>query len=144
MASLNKVFLMGNLTRAPEIRYTSSGSPVTSFGLAINRVYTNQSGERKEDTCFVRVVVFGKQAETCNTYLSKGRLVLVEGRLQYRSWESEGKKRSKLDVIGERVQFLPGTKGKVDKIKEEKEEEEIFLDEDEKEQPDKEDEQIPF
>lgn len=136
MASLNKVFLMGNLTRDPEIRYTSSGDPVTSFGLAVNRVYTTQSGERKEDTCFVRVVVFGKQAETCSKYLSKGRLVLVQGRLQYRSWESEGKKRSTLDVIGEQVQFLT-TRGKArEKVGEiaEKGEEEIFLDEDEEEE----------
>ena len=106
MANLNKVFLMGNLTRNPELRYSPSGTAVTSFGMAMNRTYVTQSGERKEDTCFVRVVVFGKQAETCNQYLSKGGLVFIEGRLQYRSWESEGVKRNTLDVVADRVQFL--------------------------------------
>ncbi len=133
MASLNKVFLMGNLTRDPEIRYTSSGNPVTSFGLAVNRFYTDQSGEKQQDTCFTRIVVFGKQAESCSKYLSKGRLVLIEGRLQYRSWESEGKRRSSLDVVGERVQFMPtgGNRSNKTENKEEVEEEgekEIFLD----------------
>lgn len=106
MASLNKVFLIGNLTRDPELRYVPSGTAVTTFGMAINRTYTTQSGERKEDTCFVRVVVWAKQAETCNQYLVKGSLVFVEGRLQYRAWETEGQKRSILEVKANRVQFL--------------------------------------
>lgn len=106
MASLNKVFLIGNLTRDPELRYTPNGTAVVNFGMAINRRFTSPVGEKKEETCFVRVVVFGKQAESCNQYLTKGRLVFVEGRLHYRSWEVEGEKRSILDVIAERVQFL--------------------------------------
>jgi len=111
MANLNKVFLIGNLTRDPELRYTPNGTAVVNFGIAVNRRFTDSNGEKKEETCFVRVVVFGKQAESCNQYLSKGRLVFIEGRLQYRSWEVGGEKRSTLDVIAERVQFL-GTPAK--------------------------------
>jgi single-strand DNA-binding protein len=143
MASLNKVFLMGNLTRDPEIRYTTSGSPVANFGMAVNRVYTDQSGEKKEDTCFVRVVVFGKQAETCGKYLSKGRLILLEGRLQYRSWESDGKKRSSMDVIGERIQFLSTRKQQDTEGKTASEDEEIFLDDDKDFDKDS-DNEVPF
>ena len=106
MANLNKVFLMGNLTRDPDLRYSPSGTAVASFGMAIGRTYTASSGEKKEETCFVRIVVFGRQAETCSQYLSKGRLALIEGRLQYRTWETEGQKRSSLDVVADRVQFL--------------------------------------
>jgi len=156
VASLNKVFLIGNLTRDPEIRYTPSGSPITSFGLAVNRIYTDQSGEKKEDTCFVRIVVFGKQAETCSKYLSKGRLVMVQGRLQYRSWEFEGKKRNSLDVVGEVIQFLSSRSEKTENFADKKgqgpaeKEEEIFLDEDEsakddnKSKPAEEDDEVPF
>lgn len=112
MASLNKVFLIGNLTRDPELRYIPSGAAVASFGMAINMPYTTPTGERKEETCFVRVVVWGKQAENVTQYLSKGRLVFVEGRLIYRSWESEGKTRSILEVRADRIQFLgPLAKG---------------------------------
>ncbi len=107
MASLNKVFLIGRLTRDPDLRYIPSGAAVVSFGLATSRVYTTQSGEKKEEVCFVRVVAWGRQAEVCNQYLNKGRLILVEGRLQYRSWETpEGGKRSTLEVRADRVQFL--------------------------------------
>ncbi len=106
MASLNKVFLMGNLTRDPELRYTPNGSAVASFGLAVNRKY-KQGDELKDETCFVDITVWGKQAENCAEYLSKGRGVLIEGRLSYRSWETdEGQKRSKLDVVANNVQFL--------------------------------------
>ena len=108
MADLNKVFLIGNLTRDPEMRSLPSGISIASFGLATNRTYTAQNGEKKEEVCFVRVVVFGKQAEACGQYLSKGRPVFVEGRLQYRSWETDGQKRNALDVVAERVQFLGG------------------------------------
>ena len=108
MANLNKVFLMGNLTRDPELRYVPSGAPVATFGLAVNRRYVTQHGEKKDEVCFVRVVVFGKQAESCSQHLSKGRLVFVEGRLQYRSWEQDGQKRSTLDIVADRVQFLGG------------------------------------
>jgi len=112
MPSLNKVFLMGNLTRDPEMRYTPSGTSVVSFGIAVNRAFKTQVGDKKEETCFVRIVTFGKQAESCNKYLAKGRLVFIEGRLQYRNWEYEGKKYSALDVIADRVQFL--SRGKED------------------------------
>ena len=106
MANLNRVFLIGNLTRDPELRYIPSGTPVVSFGLAINTLITRPTGEAKEDVCFVRVVVWGKQAESCKQYLTKGRLVFVEGRLIYRSWEQDGKTRSTLEVRADRVQFL--------------------------------------
>lgn len=107
MAGLNRVFLMGNLTRDPELRYTPSGTPVASFGLAVNRRY-KQGEEWKEEVCFVDIVVFGAQAKNCGEYLSKGRLALVEGRLQWRSWETnEGQKRSKHEVVALNVQFLP-------------------------------------
>jgi single-strand DNA-binding protein len=107
MSSLNKVFLMGNLTRDPELRYIPTGSPVTTFTVAVNRTYTQQSGEKKQEVCFVRVVVWGKTAEICNQYLKKGRAVLVEGRLQSRSWEAEdGKKRSTIEVVAQNVQFV--------------------------------------
>ncbi len=111
MANLNKVFLMGNLTRDPELRYVPSGAPVATFGLAVNRRFVTQQGEKKDEVCFVRVVVFGKQAESCSQHLTKGRLVFVEGRLQYRSWEQQdGQKRSVLDVVADRVQFLGAPK----------------------------------
>ena len=106
MANLNKVFLMGNLTRDPELRYVPSGAPVATFGLAVNRRFVTQQGEKKDDVCFVRIVVFGKQAESCSQHLNKGRLVFIEGRLQYRSWEQDGQKRSMLDIVADRVQFL--------------------------------------
>jgi single-strand DNA-binding protein len=82
MASLNKVFLIGNLTRAPELRYTPSGMAVADLRLAVNRRYQTQSGEKREDTCFLNVVVWGKQAESCSEYLDKGSPIMVEGRLQ--------------------------------------------------------------
>ena len=108
MASLNKVFLMGNLTRDPELRYIPSGTAIAKFGLAINRKYKH-GDEWKEDTCFVEITVWGKQGENCNEYLSKGRPVLVEGRLNYSAWTTEeGQKRSKLDVTADRVVFLGG------------------------------------
>lgn len=107
MANLNKVFLIGNLTRDPELRYAPSGTAVVSFGMATNRNYTTQAGEKKQETCFVRVVVWGKQAEACNKYLTKGSPVFVEGRLQYRSWEGQdGQKKTTLEVRADRVQFL--------------------------------------
>ncbi len=111
MANFNKVLLIGNLTRDPELRFGGGGgSAICKFGLAVNRTFTTKSGERQEDTCFVDVVVFGPQAETCNEYLSKGRPVFIEGRLNFSSWEDRetGKRRSKLEVVGERVQFLGG------------------------------------
>lgn len=107
MANLNKVFLVGNLTRAPELRYTPSGTAVSDLRLAVNRSYTPQGGERREETCFLTVVVWGKQAESAAQYLDKGSPVLVEGRLQTRDWETkDGQKRNVVEVVAERLQFL--------------------------------------
>lgn len=111
MASLNKVLLIGNLTRPPELRYTPSGTAVADLRLAVNRNYTTQTGEKREEACFLTVVVWGKQAESCGEYLDKGSQVFVEGRLQTRDWESkEGQKRSVTEVVAERVQFMSRTK----------------------------------
>jgi single-strand DNA-binding protein len=108
MANYNKVQLMGNLTRDPELRHTPQGTPVAQFGLAVNR----KRGE-SEETTFVEIVVWAKQAETCAEYLKKGRLVFIEGRLQQDRWTAEdGGNRSKIFVVGERVQFLPNGNGK--------------------------------
>lgn len=109
MASLNKVLLIGNLTRDPELRYIPSGTAVANFGLAVNRAYTTQDGEKKEEVCFVDIDVWGKTAENCANYLKKGRLVFIEGTLQFRTWETEdGQKRSKHNVRAINVQFLGG------------------------------------
>ena len=106
-ATLNKVYLMGNLTRDPELKYVPSGSAVANLGLAVNRSYTSQSGEKKEDVCYVRVIAWARLAEICGEYLSKGSSVLVEGRLQSRSWETEdGQKRTAIEVIAENIQFI--------------------------------------
>lgn len=106
-ASFNKVFLMGNLTRDPELRYIPSGQPVTGFTIAVNRVYLSQAGEKKEEVSFLKVVVWGKRAEVCNEYLKKGSPVFVEGRLQTRSWDApDGTKRSAVEVVAQSVQFL--------------------------------------
>lgn len=107
MAALNKVFLIGNITRDPELRYATSGTAVVNFSIAVNRFYNDASGEKKQDTCFARVVVWGKQAEACGKYLNKGRAVFVEGRLASRTWTTPtGEKRSRIDVVADRVQFL--------------------------------------
>ena len=107
MASFNKVILMGNLTKDPEIRYTPGGTAVTSFRLAINHRF-KQGEEFREDVCFVDIVVFGKQAENCSQYLNKGNGVIIEGRLQERRWQTEeGQKRSKHEVVAQSVRFLP-------------------------------------
>jgi len=110
MASLNKVFLIGNLTRDPEVRYTPSGAAVGDLGLAVSRRYKGNDGESREETCFVNVTVWGRQAETCAEYLKKGRPVMIEGRLRYEDWEKDGKKYNKIVVVAERVQFL-GSRG---------------------------------
>ncbi len=107
MANLNKVFLIGNLTRDPELRYTPAGVGVSNLGLAVNRRFRDKTGELKEDVCFLTVTVWDKQAEACCQHLQKGSPVFVEGVLQSRSWETnEGQKRSTIDVRAERVQFL--------------------------------------
>ena len=106
MVDVNRVILAGNLTRDPELRYTPSGQAVVDLNMAINRVYTS-GGEKKEDTCFVSVVAWGRQAEMCGEYLSKGSPVLIEGSLQYDQWQTDGgEKRSRLRVRADRVQFL--------------------------------------
>ena len=107
MASFNRVLLIGNLTKDPELRYTPQGTAVVNLRLAVNRRYKDKTGEMKEDVCFLTVVAWDKQAEVCNQYLRKGAPVFVEGRLQSRSWEDNaGQKRNVLEVRAERVQFL--------------------------------------
>jgi len=107
MASLNYVVLAGNLTRDPVVRNTPSGTAVADLGLAVSDKYKNKAGELVETTCFVDIVVWGRQAEFCQQYLHKGSPALIEGRLQLDQWESkEGEKRSKLRVRADRVQFL--------------------------------------
>lgn len=111
-ANYNRVILMGNLTRDPEIQYVSSGTARVRFGLAVNRVYTDrQTGEKKQDTCFVNITAWGRTAEICQEYLRKGSPVFLEGRLSYYAWETEqGEKRSSLEVIAESVQLLPSAR----------------------------------
>lgn len=111
-ASLNRVFLIGNLTRDPELRYIPSGTAVASFTIAVNRFYTSNTGERKEEAAFIRIVVWSRRAELCGEYLSKGSPVFVEGRLRTRSWEApDGQKRSVVEVVANNVQFLRPGKG---------------------------------
>lgn len=108
MASFNKVLMMGNLTKDPELRYTPQGTAVVNLRLAVNRKFRDRNTqELKEEVCFVTAVVWDKQAETCNQYLHKGSPIFVEGRLQSRSWEDNaGQKRNVIEVRAERVQFL--------------------------------------
>jgi single-strand DNA-binding protein len=111
MASYNKVILVGNLTRDPEVKYTTGGTAVAEIGLAVNRTWFDQkANERKEETTFVDVTLWGRQAEVAGEYLAKGRSVLIEGRLQLDTWDDRetGKKRSKLRVVGESMQMLGG------------------------------------
>ena len=106
MASLNKIQIIGNLGQSPEMRFTPSGSPVTTFSVACNREYT-QDGEKKQETEWFNVVTWNKQAESCNQYLSKGALVYVEGRLHTRSWDGQdGQKHYRTEVIASQVIFL--------------------------------------
>ena len=111
MASFNKVILMGNLTRDPEVRYTPNGAAVASFAIAVNRKY-RQGDETKEEVSYIDIVVFGKQAEYCGQYLSKGDPALIEGRLQQRRWDDKesGQKRSKVEVAAQSVTFMPKRK----------------------------------
>lgn len=112
MASFNKVILVGNLTKDPEVRYTSTGTTVGNMRLAVTEHYKKQTGEMQETTCFVDVEVWGRQAETCSEYLKKGSSLLLEGKLKLDEWEtSEGEKRSKLRVRADRVQFLGSPRG---------------------------------
>jgi len=113
MANLNKVMLMGNLTRDPELRYTPKGTAVADIALAINRVWNNEQNQKQEETTFVDVTLWGRQAELAQQYLTKGRGVYIEGRLQLDTWDDKatGQKRSKLKIVGENLQFLPSGGG---------------------------------
>src|SRR3954453_16200633 len=113
MASYNKVLLLGNLTRDPEVRYTPKGSAVADLGIAVNRQYTLDTGEKREEVTFVDVTFWGRTAEVAGEYLKKGRSVFIEGRLQHDTWDDKqsGQKRSKLKVIGEMMQMLGGRSG---------------------------------
>ncbi len=113
MASFNKVILLGNLTRDPEVRYTPKGSAVCDLGIAVNRVYTTDSGEKREEVTYVDVVLWARLAEIAGEYLKKGRPVFIEGRLQMDSWDDKqtGQKRTKLRVVGESMQLLGGRPG---------------------------------
>lgn len=110
MANLNKVFLMGNLTRDPELRYTPNGTPVCEFGLAVNRSYKTGTGEQRDETCFVDVTMWGSRGVAISEYLTKGQPIFIEGRLRYDSWESAEGRRSRLTVVAENFQFI-GVRG---------------------------------
>lgn len=113
MASYNKVILIGNLTRDPELRYTAKGTAIAKIGLAVNRRWRNEAGEWQEETTFVDVDAFGRQAETIGQYLKKGRPVMIEGRLKLDQWEDKnsGQKRSRLGVVMESFQFMDSGRG---------------------------------
>jgi single-strand DNA-binding protein len=113
MANLNKVMLIGNLTRDPEIKYTPKGTAVAQLGLAINRFWSNDAGEKQEETTFVDVELWGRQAEVAGEYLKKGRPVFIEGRLKLDTWDDKttGQKRSKMKVVGEQLQLLGSREG---------------------------------
>ena len=116
MASFNKVILMGNVTRDPELRYTPKGTAIAKIGLAVNRTWRNEAGETKEEVTFVDIDAFGKQAETLGQYVKKGRALLVEGRLKLDQWDDKqtGQKRSKLGVSLENFQFIGAAPGRGD------------------------------
>jgi single-strand DNA-binding protein len=117
MGAMNRVFLMGNLTRDPALRRTPSGIAVSDLGLAVSEKYHNKAGETVENTCFADIVVWGRQAETCGEYLKKGAPVMVEGRLQLDQWQTDaGEKRSRLRVRADRVQFLGKLSGRTDSV----------------------------
>ena len=112
MANFNKVILAGNLTRDPQLSMLPSNTPVCEFGMAVNRKWKSQSGEMRENVCFVDLRVYGRQAETLNQYMSKGRPLLIEGRLDFQQWQGkDGTKRSKHIVVVDTFQFLGGAPG---------------------------------
>ena len=113
MASFNKVILVGNLTRDPELRYTPKGTAIAKIGVAVNRVWTSEAGEKKEEVTFIDVDVFGRTAENVGQYMRKGRPILIEGRLKLDQWDDKqtGQKRSRLGVVAETVQFLGSPTG---------------------------------
>lgn len=112
MTSLNRVLLIGNLTRDPELRYTPNGTPVAEFGLAVNREFRGDGGEKREETCFIDCLAWQRQAEVICQFLARGRAVFLEGRLQLDTWQSpQGEKRSKHRVVVERFEFIDGAGG---------------------------------
>ncbi|MFP4175977.1 MAG: single-stranded DNA-binding protein [Planctomycetota bacterium] len=111
MGNVNKVFLMGNMTRDPELRYTPSGTPVCDIGMAINRRYSTQGGEQREETCFVDVTFWGRRAEVVSEYFAKGDPIFVEGRLQLDQWETSEGNRSKLKVVARNFEFVGPASG---------------------------------
>ena len=113
MPNLNKVMLMGNLTRDPEIKYTPKGMAIAQFGIAVNRQWSNEAGEKQEEVTFIDIEMFGRKAEVVGEYFKKGRPIYVEGRLKLDSWDDKasGQKRSKLKVIGETFEFLGDRQG---------------------------------
>jgi len=112
MANFNRVILAGNLTRDPQLSYTPSNTPVCEFGMAINRRWRDRDGNNKDEVCFVDLIAYGRPAEVINQYMTKGRAILVEGRLRFRQWTSkEGQNRSKLDVVVDNFTFLGGGQG---------------------------------
>ena len=111
MANLNKVFLIGNLTRDPELRHTPSGTAVVNFGIAVNRSWKDQSGEVKKEVCFVDISMFGRRAEAINEYFSKGNPIFIEGRLRFEQWETKDcQKRNTLRVVAENFEFFTATR----------------------------------
>lgn len=121
MPNLNSVFLMGNLTRDPDTKHTPKGMAITSIGIAVNRTWTNDSGEKQEEVTFVDIEFFGKRAEVVGEYFKKGKSIFVEGRLKLDSWTDKAtdKKMHKLKVVGESFQFLDGPKAKPEPEKQE-------------------------
>lgn len=113
MASYNKVILVGNLTRDPEVKYTPKGTAITDIGLAVNRVYSSDTGEKREEVTFIDITLWGRTAEIVGQYCKKGRPLMVEGRLQLDTWDDKqtGQKRSKLKVVGENIQLLGSREG---------------------------------
>ncbi|HDS08609.1 MAG TPA: single-stranded DNA-binding protein [Firmicutes bacterium] len=107
MYTLNRIFLIGNLTRDPELKFTQSGAAVANFSIAVNRSWRKQNGDKQEETTFVRIITWRKLAEICNEYLKKGSTILVEGRLANRTWTTQdGQKRSTIEVIANNIQFI--------------------------------------
>jgi single-strand DNA-binding protein len=112
--NLNKVIIAGNLTRSPELRHTTNGTPIATFGMATNRAWTDERDDKQEEVEFHSITVFGKQAETAAEYLRKGQLALIEGRLRTTSWETEGVKRYRTEIVAERIQFGPKRHGEAE------------------------------
>jgi len=143
--NLNKALIIGNLTRDPELRTLPSGKPVASFGVATNRTWKNQAGEKQEEVQFHNIVTFGRQAEIANQYLKKGSMVFIEGRIQTRSWDGQdGTKKYRTEIVTERVQLGPRKTGGSSAPAEKKQQEEASLDTIEYPEENNNPEDIPF